>query len=159
MSCRCATSAARIPPVASFNHAVSLSRPPEEVFPWLLEEDKVPRWTADLETYDVVGDGPLGPGTRVRQVLTVSGQRIDVELEVTRYEPPRTAESRFSLRGVDVVTTYALAAVGGGSELTQTLDAKATSFSARMLLPVVQPRLERKLTEDLERLRELVGSA
>ena len=145
--------------MASFNHTVALARPPQEVFPWLLEEDKVPRWTAGLETYDVVGDAPLGPGTRVRQVLTVSGQRIDVELEVTRYEPPRTAESRFSIRGVDVVTTYALTASAGGSELTQSLEAKATSFSARMLLPVVQPRLESKLTEDLERLREVLASA
>jgi uncharacterized protein YndB with AHSA1/START domain len=145
--------------VASFRHSVSLPRPPEEVFPWLFEEDKVPRWTGGLEAYDVVGDGPVGPGTRVRQVLTVSGQHIDVELEVARYEPPRSAESRFSLRGVEVVTTYALAPAGQGSELTQTLQAKAKSFSARMLLPVVQPRLERKLTEDLERLADVLASA
>jgi uncharacterized protein YndB with AHSA1/START domain len=145
--------------VAEFRHTVALRRPPEEVFPWLLEEDKVPLWTGSLETYDVIGGGPLGEGTRVRQVLTVGGQRIDVELEVTRYEPPRLAESRFSLRGINVVTTYALAPAAGGTELTQTLEAKASSFSARMLLPVVQPRLERKLTEDLERLPEVQDSA
>jgi hypothetical protein len=54
------------------------------------------------------------------------------------------------------VNIYALAAEGAGSRLTQSLEANATSLKARLLLPVLQPRLERKLTEDLERLREVI---
>jgi uncharacterized protein YndB with AHSA1/START domain len=142
--------------VASFEHTVALSRPPEDVFPWLLEPDKVPRWTSRLEAYEVLGSGDIARGTRIRQVLTVKGQQLDVELEVTGYEPPQAAESRFSLQGVDVVTTYSLAPNGGGTKLTQTLDGTAGSFKARLLLPVVQPHLEGKIADDLERLRELL---
>ena len=144
--------------MASFRHTVTVPRPPEEVFPWLLEEDKVPRWTTRLEAYDVVGDGPIGRGTRIRQVLTVKGQKLDVELEVTAYDPPRAAESRFSLQGVDVATVYSLSPVAEGTELTQSLDGKATSFKARMLLPIVQPHLEVKVADDLEQLRELLSA-
>ena len=43
------------------------------------------------------------------------------------------------------------------AELTQTLEGKANGFKARLLVPVVQPKLESKLTEDLERLRELLS--
>jgi uncharacterized protein YndB with AHSA1/START domain len=143
--------------VASFSHAVSLAKPPADVFPWLLDEDKVPQWTGRLEEYEVLGDGTLGPGARIRQVLTVSGQHLDLVLEITRYEPPGFAESRFSTNGLDVVTTYALRAADGGTELTQTLEGKASGFKARLLLPVVQPKLEEKLTEDLERLRALLA--
>ena len=67
---------------------VEIPRPPEEVFPWLLEEDKVPRWTGHLESYERLGGGELGNGSRVRQVLEVSGRTIDVELEITAYDPP-----------------------------------------------------------------------
>ena len=77
----------------------SVPKPPAEVFPWLLEEDKVPQWTSRLAGLRGAGDGTLGPGTRIRQVLTVSGQPLDVELEITRYEPPGFAESRFSTNG------------------------------------------------------------
>jgi len=143
--------------VASFRHTVSLPCGPEEAFPWLLEEDKVPQWTGGLEAYEVLGGSALGPGSRVRQVLTVSGQRLELELEITRYAPPGEAESRFSMHGLDVETTYTLTPSGDGSELTQTLEGKASSFKARMLVPVVQPRLERKLTDDLERLRKLLS--
>ncbi len=145
--------------MASFRHTVALPSPPGTVFPWLFEADKVPQWTGNLEAYEVLGDGPLARGSRVRQVLTVSGQRVELELELTRFEPPREAESHFAISGLDVEVTYALAAADGGSELTQTLEGKASSFKARMLLPVVQPRLERKLTEDLERLRQLLAAA
>jgi uncharacterized protein YndB with AHSA1/START domain len=143
--------------VASFRHSVSIARPPEDVFPWLFEEDKVPQWTSRLEAYELLGDGAIGRGSRIRQVLTVKGQSLDVVLEVTGYDPPRSAESRFTLQGVDVVTGYELAPDGGGTSLTQTLDGNASSFKARMLLPVVKPHLEGKLQEDLERLRSVLS--
>src|SRR5919108_116070 len=100
--------------------------------------------------------GPLGAGSRVRQVLEVSGRTIDVELEVTAYEPPSGAQTRFSTNGIEVVSSYALEAAGAGTRLTQSIEAKPSGLTARMLVPVVQPPLEQKLTEDLARLqREL----
>jgi uncharacterized protein YndB with AHSA1/START domain len=139
--------------VASFSHTVEIPLPPAEVFPWLLEEDKVPQWTGNLESYSQ--NGTLGRGAHVRQVLEISGRRIDVDLEITDYDPPHGAETVFSTNGIEVVNAYALEATAGGTRLTQSVDAKPSGLTARMLVPVIQPRLEQKLTEDLERLREL----
>jgi uncharacterized protein YndB with AHSA1/START domain len=144
--------------VASFSHTVEIARSPAEVFPWLLEEDKVPRWTGHLERYERLDDGAIRPGSRIRQVLEVSGRTIDVELEVTAYEPPSGAQTRFSTNGIEVVSSYALAAAGAGTRLTQSIEAKPSGLSARMLVPLVQPRLEQKLTEDLARLQEELGA-
>ena len=144
--------------MASFSHSVEIPRPRAEVFPWLLEEDKVPRWTGHLKRYERLDGGPLGQGSKVRQVLDVSGRTIDVTLEVTGYQPPSGAQTRFSTNGIDVVSSYALEAAGAGTRLTQSIEAKPSGLSARVLVPVIQPRLEKKLTEDLERLRtELAG--
>ena len=143
--------------MADFSHSVEIPRGPAEVFPWLLDVDKVPRWTGHLERYERLGDGALARGSRLRQVLDVAGRRIDVELEITRYEPPHGAETRFSSNGIDVVNGYALQPAGAGTRLTQTLEAKARTLSARVLVPVVRPRLESKLTEDLERLRKTLS--
>jgi carbon monoxide dehydrogenase subunit G len=141
--------------VPSFSHSIDVSRPPEEVFPWLLDEDKVPQWTGDLERYEQ--QGPLAQGSHVTQTLSLAGG-LKLDLEITRYDPPRGAETRFETNGVNVVSAYTLEANGnGGTKLTQTLDAKAGSFTARLLIPVVQGRLETKLSEDLERLRGVLG--
>ena len=72
--------------------------------------------------------------------------------------PARGAETRFETNGVKVTSGYTLTPNGGGTTLTQTMDAKASGLTARMLIPVVQGRLEKKLTQDLERLREVLGS-
>ena len=143
--------------MASFSHSVEIPRPPAEVFPWLLDEDKVPKWTGHLQKYERIGGGELGNGARVRQVLEISGRTIDVELEVTAYDPPSGAQTQFETNGISVVNSYALEASGGGTRLTQSVEAKPSGFTARMLVPVIQPRLEQKLTEDLERLREELG--
>lgn len=143
--------------MASFSHSVEIPRPPADVFPWLLEQDKVPQWTGHLERYERLDDGPLGRGSKVRQVLDVSGRTIDVTLEVTGYEPPSGAQTRFSTNGIEVVNSYALEAAGAGTRLTQSVEAKPSGLTARMLVPVVQPRLEQKLTKDLERLRETLS--
>jgi uncharacterized protein YndB with AHSA1/START domain len=142
--------------MASFTHSVTIPRPPQEVFPWLLEGDRVPQWTSNLERYEP--EGAIGPGARIRQRLEVSGQTFDVAMEVTRYEPPREAQTRFSTNGVDIQATYSLAPDGAGTRLTQSLEAKARSLGARLLVPAVQPRLERKLIGDLERLQSLLSA-
>jgi carbon monoxide dehydrogenase subunit G len=144
--------------VPSFSHTVTIPRPPAEVFPWLLEADRVTRWSSGVERYEPAG--PIARGTRIAQTLEVSGHREELEAEVTRHEPPTGAQVRFSLRGIEVVRTYTLTAQdGGGTRLTEAVEAAARGLTARLLLPAVQPRLERKQAEDLERLRDLLASA
>ena len=141
--------------MASFAHTVEIPQPPADVFPWLLEDDKVPKWTGNLQRYEQLG--ALGPGSRVRQVLEVSGRTIDVDMEITAYEPPTAAQTRFATNGIEVVSSYALEAAGAGTRLTQSIEAKPGGLTARLLVPVLQPRLEEKVTQDLERLRETLG--
>jgi carbon monoxide dehydrogenase subunit G len=139
----------------SFLHTIDVPKPPAEVFPYLLEADKVPQWTSDLSSYEPAG--PLAAGTEIRQVISIGGNHITLNMTLDRYEPPVGAVVSFSTNGVDVANTYVIEAIESGSRVTQGLDAKASSFTARMLIPVVQGRLEKKVTDDLERLRELLG--
>jgi uncharacterized protein YndB with AHSA1/START domain len=141
--------------VPSFSYSVELSQPPETVFPWLLEEDKVPQWTSDLQSYSV--EGQLGQGTKVRQSLDLAGG-LRLTMEIVRYDPPRGAETFFETNGVKVSSAYVLEPSGTGTKLTQTLDAKASGLTGRMVIPVVQGRLQQKLSQDLERLREVLGN-
>ena len=143
--------------MARTERSTEIGAPPETVFPYLFDEDKVPQWTTGLEGYERLDGGPMDRGARFRQRLEVSGERLTVELEVTQYDPPRRAESRFKLRGIDVTTTYALAAEGSGSKLTQSLDASGGGLKGRVLIPIIQPHLERKLEADLAALSALLA--
>jgi uncharacterized protein YndB with AHSA1/START domain len=143
--------------VAETSKSVEIAKPPEEVFPYLFEPDLVPRWTTGLDGYERVDDGAIGRGSRFRQRLEVSGQRIDAELKVTAYDPPRHAGAATEIRGIDVISTYDLAPSGSGTRLTQTVEAKGGGLKGRVLIPVIQPHLERKLEADLAALAALLG--
>jgi uncharacterized protein YndB with AHSA1/START domain len=136
---------------------IVVARAPEDVFPWLYETDKVPQWTSGLEDYEVLG-GTLASGTRIRQTLEVSGKRRTFEEEIVDWRPPSGAASRFSLEGIGVHSSFALSPDGSGStRVTRLVKAKAESFGARLLLPIVQSHLERKLEGDLQKLRDLLS--
>ncbi len=135
---------------------VSVARPPEEVFPWLLDADKVPRWMTGLETYEPLEPGPLRVGSRIRQHLTVSGQQLRFELEIVELEPPWTALLRFEGSGFKAANEYTVAGAPGGAAVTWVISGDTTSFKARLVAPMVQAKLQDKLDGDLARLQALL---
>lgn len=145
--------------MARTERSTAIARPAEEVFPYLLEEDKVPLWTTGLDGYERLDSGPLGRGARFRQQLEVSSQHLTIELEVTRYEPPHAAVTTGEVRGIDLISTYALAERDGGTRLTQTIEASGGGIKGRLLIPIIQPHLERKLDADLAKLRDLLAQS
>ena len=135
---------------------VSIGKPPEAVFPWLVEADKVPRWMTGLERYEPVEPGPLRVGSRIRQELVVSGQRLSFELEVTELAPPERAVLRFEGSGFKAANEYGLVGADGGTRVTWVVSGDTTSFKAKLIAPMVQAKLQEKLDGDLARLRALL---
>lgn len=132
---------------------------PVDVFPWLVEADRVPRWMSGLERYEPAEPGrPLGPGSRIHQVLIVSGQRLQFELHVTGWSPPDRAELAFAGSGFEAVTAYTLVREGDATRVTWDLDGQEKGFKARLLAGVVQGKLQEKLDADLSRLRDVLAA-
>jgi carbon monoxide dehydrogenase subunit G len=137
--------------------AVTVDKPPAEVFPWLLDADRVPRWMTGLEVYEPLDPGPLRVGSRIRQQLLVSGHQLRFEMRITELDAPRRAVLRFEGSGFKAANEYSLAAAGSGSNVTWVISGDATSFKARLIAPMVQAKLQEKLEGDLARLRALLA--
>ena len=137
---------------------VVVGKPPEAVFPWLVDVDKVPQWMTGLERYEPVESGPLHVGSKIRQQLVVSGQRLAFDLEVTELSPPRRAVLRFEGSGFRAANEYTVRDSGSGANVTWVISGDATSFKAKLLVPMVQAKLQEKLETDLARLRALLAS-
>jgi carbon monoxide dehydrogenase subunit G len=134
----------------------TVARPPADVFPWLIEPDKVRQWMTGLEVYQPLDPGPIALGSRIRQELVVSGQHLKFELQVTRLDVPSAAELRFEGSGFRAVNEYSVTTNGGGAAVTWVISGDTTSFKAKLLAPMVQAKLEEKLDTDLVRLRALL---
>jgi len=138
---------------------VNVSRPPAEVFPWLLDADKVPAWMTGLEAYQPLDPGPLRVGSRIRQDLTVSGRQLHFVMEVARLQPPVEALLRFEGSGFKAANEYAVAEAPGGSAVTWAISGDTTSFKAKLLAPMVEAKLQEKLDGDLARLRAVLDGS
>jgi carbon monoxide dehydrogenase subunit G len=136
---------------------VGVARPPAEVFPWLLDADKVPRWMTGLQVYEPLDPGPLRVGSRIRQELSVSGQQLRFELRVVELDPPGRAVLRFEGSGFKAANEYSVREAGGGAEVTWVISGDTTSFKAKLIAPMVQAKLQEKLETDLARLRALLA--
>jgi carbon monoxide dehydrogenase subunit G len=135
---------------------VTIGKPPAQVFPWLLDADKVPKWMSGLQAYEPLEPGPLHVGSRIRQELTVSGQHLHFELEVTELDAPRRAVLRFEGSGFKAANEYSVADADGGAQVTWVISGDTTSFKAKLIAPMVQAKLQEKLDGDLARLRALL---
>ena len=135
---------------------VTVARPPAEVFPWLIEVDKVPRWMSGLEAYDPAAPGPLGVGSRIRQRLSVSGQQLGFELELTELDAPRRAVLRFEGSGFRAANEYTVTEADGVARVVWVVSGDTTSFKAKLVAPMVQAKLQEKHDGDLGRLRALL---
>src|SRR5215216_1798404 len=135
---------------------VTIGRPRAEVFPWLVEIDKVPRWMSDLQVYEPLEPGPLSVGSRIRQELTVSGQHLRFELVVAELDTPRRAVLRFEGSGFKAANEYGVDEAPGGARVSWVIAGELTSFKAKLIAPMVQAKLQEKLDGDLARLRALL---
>ena len=136
---------------------VVVDKPAAEVFPWLLDADKVPRWMTGLDVYEPLDPPPPRIGSRIRQELSVSGHRLRFELRVAELAAPRRAVLRFEGSGFKAANEYSIAESGGGSRVTWVIAGDATSFKAKLIAPMVQAKLQEKLETDLARLRTLLA--
>lgn len=135
---------------------VTIAKSPEVVFPWLVDDDKVPQWMSGLEQYEPLEPGPLHVGALIRQKLVVSGQHLSFELNVTELDPPRRAVLRFEGSGFKAANEYSVTESLGGAQVTWVVGGDTTSFKAKLVAPMVQAKLQEKLDADLARLRALL---
>jgi carbon monoxide dehydrogenase subunit G len=135
---------------------VTIAKPPEDVFPWLLDADKVPRWMSGLEIYEPLEPGPLRQGSRIRQELAVSGQHLRFELEVTELDAPRRAVLRFEGSGFRAANEYEVSEAPDGARVSWVVNGETTSFKAKLIAPMVQAKLQEKHDGDLARLRAVL---
>ena len=74
--------------MATFENTVTIQRPAEEVFAFLADFENIPKWNYAIEETRKASAGPVGVGTRYRQIRSVPSRSAE-GFEVTVFEPAR----------------------------------------------------------------------
>ncbi len=121
--------------------SVEIDAPPQAVWPVVAELEHELQWRSPwVLELEQLGDGQVGPGTRIAGTTKVLGMTDTYVNEVTAYDAPR----RYAWRGVDAsggimgTGSYELEPLPGDrTRMTLTMDYRAEGLLARLQLPVV----------------------
>jgi hypothetical protein len=109
-----------------------------------------------LRESEPLTEGEPGVGTRYRDVFVDHGQRIELEAEVVRYEPPGYLEVSLRGDGVEATSSQTLDETSEGTRLTAVIETEYTKRLLRMMAGVVTRHAQQRLESDLAELKRVV---
>jgi uncharacterized protein YndB with AHSA1/START domain len=142
---------------------VLIDRPAPQVFRYLADDDLVKKWIGGLVEIKNISIPPDGSqvGRKFHIGELYKDQRVDMELTVTRYEKDRALSIYITSlgdpnNGFTETGDYTLAEENGSTRLRFEVHTKYVGFFPRLFEPLITPEAGKKLTEDLQRLKQLV---
>lgn len=141
-------------------HSVEIAAAPAEVFPWLAASDRRCEWMSALTESEPLTGGSPGIGSRFRDVFEDLGQRVELEAEIVELDPPHAMTVQLVSKVFDATSSQRLEELEEGrTRLIAVIETEYKQRAARIAAPVVTRHAQRRLEQDLERLKELVEGA
>jgi uncharacterized membrane protein len=131
-----------------------INRPVEEVFAILSNVENNPKWSSAFLEVNKTSDGPVGVGTTWRGVGKFLGNRIEVEIEETEYEPNQKITQK-STSPFPVNQQMTFENVDGGTRLNVNFEAEPGGFF-KLAEPVFKSMAKRGIETDLANLKDLM---
>jgi uncharacterized protein YndB with AHSA1/START domain len=145
--------------VIEFTIETEIERPPAEVFAYATDPAKLSSWQTNTVSAVQEGDGPLGVGTRLREVhRALGGRELASLVEVSGYEPGRLFALRILEGPLPVHARLEFEPTAVGTELRFTAHGEL-SGPMRLLTPLMRRALKRQFAADCERLKQLLEAA
>ncbi len=142
----------------TFRAEVRIDGSADEVWPWLVEPERLERWIGGLVESRPLGDGGLRVGARSVETIEEGDRRSEMTTEVVALDPARLLAVRLESGVLTGRNRLELWPAGDGATLLrQTLTVRYRG-AARMFGPFLGGTVRRKLDADLDRLRASVES-
>jgi uncharacterized membrane protein len=134
---------------------VSIQRPVEEVFAYVIAVESMPDWRGDVAEAVQLTDGPFGVGTRIRAGGRFLGRPLGIVVEVTELEPG----ARFAYRPVSgplrTHNVYVFESKAVGTQITLTDEIELTGVFG-LLEPLMARVIRRQYEANLGRLKAIL---
>jgi uncharacterized protein YndB with AHSA1/START domain len=132
-------------------------RSPADVFDYVSDPERLPTWQTNTISSVPLADGPMGVGTRLREVHRgPGGKQLVSVVEVSEFEPG----SVFALRvveGTPVHLRITLDPDGDGTRMRFRAHGELTG-ALRLLQPLLARTLKRQFAQQLRTLEEVLAS-
>jgi uncharacterized protein YndB with AHSA1/START domain len=140
-------------------HSVEIDRPAEEVFAYLDQLERHGEWQSGIVSARIETDGPVGVGTRVREVRKMGGREQDTSYEVTEHDPPRRSSFRGTVGPVRPVGTVTVEPVGDGSRSRVSIEFDLVGQGmGKLIAPLARMQARKGIADSQQQLKARLES-
>jgi uncharacterized protein YndB with AHSA1/START domain len=146
-----------------FTLRMHVNRPAADVFAYITDPGRLATWQTNTVSVVQEGDGPLGLGTRLREVHRApGGKELPSLVEVSEFEPGRVFALRV-VEGMPVHVRITLAPAERGTRMAFRAYGPIGGVKGRLLGPILRRQFSGQLArltsvlEELEPVAERVG--
>ena len=112
----------------------TIGAPPEEVFAYLSDLEKLSEWQAGVVSARRTSGGEMRAGATALVIREVMGNRVEAPLTVTEHDPPRRLAIGSAVSGVKAHATldFEPADEGRATDLTFAMEIRGSGFTGFM---------------------------
>jgi uncharacterized protein YndB with AHSA1/START domain len=133
---------------------VVVDRPVEEVFAYVTDPAKLAEWQPNVISVSKQTDGPMGAGTRLREVRRAPfGRSVEALVEVAEYEENRRFDLRIVSGPLPIDGRNEFRPADGGTRIDFVAEGRI-SGPLRLAEPILARALRRQFAGYYERLKE-----
>jgi len=139
---------------------ITVSRPAEEVFDYVVDPSTFPEWQQGV-VRGHMDSSPTHVGSRCTTVRSIGGRQREVTTEITEFDPP----CRWADRGIEgpirAIVEVTVEALPGATGSRATISVDFTGHGiGRLLVPLlVRPQAAREMPSNMQRLKQRLQSA
>ena len=140
--------------MAKFEASVMIDRPVEEVWKFVTDLSKLPKWNTEVQEAKQTSAGPIGVGT----TLQTKSRNMVGYIQVVEYEPNKKITIEFTsrpLKGTNETST--VENVEGKTRFTRTTDMKFSGVY-KLVGPFLTPRMKREYIATVGNLKRILES-
>jgi uncharacterized membrane protein len=141
--------------MAGIEVSTVITRPVEEVFAVLGNEENRPKWSSTSIEVKKTSEGPIGVGTTWRAVDRIFGRRMERESVFIEYEPNRKITQKSTSGPVPFEVRSIYEPVEGGTRVIVTAEAQPSGFF-KLAGPLLARMRKRQFETDLANLKALL---
>lgn len=145
-----------VKPSVSISHSTLVNRSPEVVWKVFTDASRAKEWMTGLMSMETVSGTRMTVGSRHKLVFLENDRRVEMQETITALEPGKLYAFDSSMEQMTGSTTVRLTPKDGGTQLTFEGDFRGRSMLWRSLMAILQPMIDKRQGEDMDKLKALV---
>ena len=143
--------------MAKIEYSVVINRPVQAVWDYMFEPGADAKWQARVVESTKTTEGPIGVGTRVKDVRRFLGREVESEIEITEWEPNKSSAIKLVSGPVPFTGRRTLESVDGGTRVTDSIEAQPEGIF-KLAEPIMPQMARREIETDYAHLKDLLES-